>query len=169
MTQLALPGTATTADVLATKTFSSSAGFNATGIMPENGSPTLYAGQSITAGHYTGGSVSPIKVAYGSVTSSAGTATFNKLGGGTITANTATIPVPSSANQIIAVFGLDVTSGYSAYGSPLGYADGVDATALVWYVNSSCIAGGALQLSTSGIVIPADGGSQTINYTVYYT
>lgn len=165
---IALPGTATPADILSGQTASSSAGFNFTGTMPNQGSPTLYPGDSITAGYYGGGSVAPIKVAYGSVTSSAATASFLDLSGATTNTASATIPVPSGAQQIIAVLAYDTGTNIRTYGTPLGYADGATASVLAMSGDVQIVAGDSLQLSTSGIVIPVIDLSTTVQYTVLY-
>ena len=60
MTTLALPGTATPADILSGQTASSGAGFNFVGTMPAQGSPTFTPTPSAIAippGNYTGGTV----------------------------------------------------------------------------------------------------------------
>ena len=72
-----------------------------TGTMPENGSPTLQPGASITPGHYTGGSVAGAisSVQYGTVTigtsSTSGTAAISSV----VTANSIVIPLgPPTSN-----------------------------------------------------------------------
>ena len=166
MSQFALPGTATAADILSGKTASSGAGFNFTGTMPAQGSPVLYPGGSIPAGNYTGGSVAAIKVASGSVTSSAATSSFTLLGGTTISFYTVTLPIPTGLNQLLSAY-----VGNYAWSAPDGYADGENSTVLATAASSpisQLIAGGALAVSASGIVIPAAAASTAYGYAIYY-
>ncbi len=184
MTTLALPGTATPADILSGQTASSGAGFNFVGTMPAQGSPTLYPSNSIPAGNYTGGSVAAIKVASGTATSSGTASTFVEYGGAAAGGfYPVTIPVPSGANQII---GISMTVGLAVpeatvnpaagtgtvYASPLGYADGAASTVLAVLMAAdtylSVIAGSPLSLTTSSIVLPTYSASTTCYYTVYY-
>ena len=77
MTTLALPGTATPADILSGQTASSGAGFNFAGTMPAQGSPTFTPTTSaiaIPAGNYTGGTVAAAVLgAQGTATAVTGT------------------------------------------------------------------------------------------------
>lgn len=163
MAQFAIPGTATTEDVVPPKTFSSSAGFNLTGTLA-------------------------VKAQSGTVTSSSATGTFTEYGGTSLTsAYTATIPVPSGATQIIGVLTAqyDATTPPAAQGDAFsmtnamaaGYADGATASILAvmavgtannYTDNYSVIAGGDLSISTSSIVLPVREASYTTYYTVYY-
>jgi hypothetical protein len=88
--QIALPGTATQANVLSGQTFSSSAGFNVAGTMPAQGSPTFTPTTSaiaIPAGNYTGGTVAA--------------ATLGAVGGLTVVGSTAyTITLGFTPNRV---------------------------------------------------------------------
>lgn len=196
----AVGGTATAADVLTGDTFSSSGGIDQTGTMPNNGSLGTITpngnSQAIPAGYTSGGTIDAVtvKTASGSVTSSASgnTANFLTYGGGpTLTVSFATIPVPSGATKILSVTAWTVDGATpvpgplngtynNIFATPDGYADGNTSTVLcrLSYYNSgnstitnyNIIAGDALSISTSSIVLPAtlQAGSLTTYYTVYY-
>lgn len=177
------PGTAATGDVLAGSTFSSTAGTNIAGTMPNNPAPSgiVQPGGSLVvpAGYSPGGTIdgAPIKVAYGQVTSSSATSSFTVLGGGSQTLYTATIPVPVGLVTVVAVHVFPSALGtYSSpsVSSPLGYMDGANATVLSYaqYSNSDwyqVIAGAPLSLTASSIVVPFGSGSQTVQYVLLYT
>ena len=153
--------------------------FGVASTMPNQGSPTLSPGQSIPSGYYGGGSVSGIKVATGTATSGTAQDTFYNDNGSSGTAFTAyplNIPVPSGANGIVAVFAFGAVSGDAVAGSSLGNVlpDGAAQPVLcqnlagLGNVNGRVIAGGALSLSTSGIVVPVYGSGDSCSYTVLY-
>ena len=165
MAQFALPGTATPADILSGMTASSGAGFNFTGTMPAQGSPTLYLGNTIPAGNYTGGSVAGVKTYSNTATSGAATSTFNSYGGGTDSLYATPLIVPSGANQILFV----VTT--NAIATPYGYTNPGDGSTVLCSVENgaySIVAGGALSLDTSSIMVPFTSASAVVAYTIYY-
>ena len=131
MSQLALPGTATPADILSGQTASSSAGFNFAGTMPAQGSPTFTPTTSaiaIPAGNYTGGTVAAAVLgAQGSLT----------VAGSTSYTITAGFPV----NQV--VFSWATALGTIVF-------DTVVTTADCFIVNSTTAGTYAVTYSTSG-------------------
>lgn len=174
MADMIFPGTAAPADVLTGKKFSAGTNYDTDGSMANQGSPTFQPGQSIPVGYYSGGSVAGIKTAFGQVTSSSATATFNLVGGGTTSQYTLTVPVPNGANAIVAVVAYLVSRNASGYwttlATPLGGLNGVAACLAYQASNSVAIGSGAsLQISSAGIVIPEQGFSSTaFYYTVFY-
>jgi len=103
-------GNATAADLLSGYTASVSSG-PISGSMPNNGSPTLHPGASITSGYYAGGSVA--NTPHGNVTYS--------------TAGTYTFTVPTDVTQIVAAIcggGGGGGGGNSSIGGRMGAPGG---------------------------------------------
>ena len=132
------------------------------------------------------GSFGNVRVASGSGSLSSTGSSFTKTTGGSLTAPSATVPVPSGATRIHAVIVVSTSnsesppfSGVAGTGyqsltiaSALGYMDGGDASTLAVmhsteYGWNSFASGGVLSVSASSIVLPA----VATNYgdTFYYT
>ena len=116
--QIALPGTATPADILSGQTASSGAGFNFTGTMPAQGSPTFTPTPSpiaIPAGNYTGGTVAAAVLgASGTATAVTGTPPTVSVSGLAFTPSIVTVTLMStqtlynSANDATQAYTTDV-------------------------------------------------------------
>ena len=190
MAQFAIPGTATVDQVLIDATFSSGpAGFDATGAIPNQGSPTFTPTGNVQtgpAGYYGGLTVDGVvvKVATGSATSAATTSTFYNTSGTAETAYPLSIPVPSGATEILAVFaGMgSVSGGDAAMASMSGYLNGgtggppptapqANCVCMGWSSASAWTffeSGGALSASTTGITLPVGSANWAVAYTVLY-
>lgn len=149
------------------------------GTMPNQGSPTLQPGQSIPAGYYSGGSVgqSSIKVSTGNITSSSSTSSFTDVNGVSRNSYAVTVPVPSGAQLIVGVtvhVAGFIAGNYACIAFPSGYADdtNLSAVAYAFYSGGGPIGfklAGALQIGTSGIVLPIGNfGGTSMPYAVHY-
>ena len=164
------------------------AGTYAAGAATVSGDPNLVSanigyGVSIFG---VAGSFGNVRVASGSGSLSSTGSSFTKTTGGSLTAPSATVPVPSGATRIHAVIVVSTSnsesppfSGVAGTGyqsltiaSALGYMDGGGASTLAVmhsteYGWNSFASGGVLSVSASSIVLPA----VATNYgdTFYYT
>jgi hypothetical protein len=156
--------------------------------IPNQGNPTFTPGSSaisLPAGYYGGGTVKPIRVATGTVTSSSSTEGFYLYGGSEAFGNALTIPVPSGAQFIIMVTWIfdpatdpptsNLGAVASGWATPLGYADGATSTVLAVSqfggsgATSAFISGGSLSLTTSSIVVPSQVSSNDPSVPAYYS
>jgi|GEM_PF-6916852 len=152
-------GTATAADVLTGYTFSSeAAGIGVAGTMPNNGAPTLYPGEGISQGYYSGGQIASLIF---SATSGSGSINLppNSLclviliggGGGAGASNSSYVGGAGGSGQAIVGF----ISNYSAYTSSS------NVTNLTYSVGT----GGATAAANSGAA-GGDGTATTLSFTI---
>ena len=145
--------------------------------IPNQGSPTFTPNGnaiSLPAGYYGGGTVDAVavKLTTGAPTVSTSEGTFYLINGTSQSAYYVTVPVPSGATEILAVFIVGTGAYYadSGWAAPRGAADGQNGASLAWWAESgtSFESGGSLSLNTTAIVVPIANATATYAYTVYY-
>lgn len=118
---------------------------------------------------YPGGGL-PIKVATGSILSSASVGTFTTVAGTAVTTlYTLTIAVPSAAAVLVAVSWSSTGSTADiGFATPMGNAGGAGATSIMLEDIQAFEAGGDLVLALSGCTVAAYYASATYSFSVYY-
>lgn len=141
------------------------------------GRPTFTPeGSAITlpTGYYEGGSVQPVRMAYGSVTSSTAEDTFYLTDGSSTTAYY--IDISLSSSSVTSLWALSAwqhvvgATGSGIYGSSLGYADGVTSNAVAYFLDGDTFeSGGALSLSGNNIRIPVQEKGTSYAYQMVWS